>query len=88
MNDTRNICQSEFSMLNGMREFYQLCGMIATSEVATVALIRSYIAYHRGQREALRATIKPSRGHSYRVNGDSIVRIVDYFDHRNGVVEG
>lgn len=71
-----------------MREFYDRENMIATSIVATTALIRSHIAYHAGRLAAERAEINPSRGHSYRIDLDgqrTIVRITDYYDHRNGI---
>ena len=87
-----HICQPEHCHLNGMKEFYAVAGMLATSENADIALIRSHIAYHAGSRPAERASIKPSRGHSYRVSMygahdkfDLIVRITDHYDHRNGV---
>lgn len=76
--------------LDGMADFYRLIGAVATSTVADTALILSHIAYHSGQAEAERVTVKPSRGHSYRVTGgrlkaNAVVRITDHFDHRNGV---
>lgn len=71
--------------IHDMRSFYADCGMLATSTNADIALIRSHIAYWSGHNEADRAVIKPSRGHSYRVNKDVIVRIVDHYDHREGV---
>jgi hypothetical protein len=63
--------------------------MIATSETADIYLIRSHIAYYCGRPEASRCTIKPSRGHSYRVrnlfSSDWVVRITDHLDYRHGV---
>lgn len=91
--DNIHTCQEGYRHLAGMREFYHAAGMIATSDVATIALIRSYIAYHVGNAAAERASIKPSRGHSYRVawygkhgKDDQIVKIRDYYDHRAGVL--
>ena len=76
-----------------MKAFYAAAAMYPTSTNGDVALIRSHIAYHCGQVRAERASIKPSRGHSYRVamygehdKHDTIVRISDHYDHRNGVV--
>lgn len=85
-----HICQPEFRMLNGMKEFYEKNSMIATSDVATIALIRSHIAYWSGSKLADLMEIKPSRGHSYKirergVKNWEILKITDYFDHRNGV---
>jgi len=48
-------------------------------------LIRSHIAYWGGTALAERAVIKPSRGHSYRVNGSVVVKISDHYDHREGI---
>jgi len=79
-----HICQPEFSSLSGMREFYAVNGMLATSTVADTALIRSHVAYHSGMQAAERAVIKPSRGHSYKVNG-TVVRISNHYDHRDGI---
>lgn len=76
---------------DGMRGLYNRLGLIATSEIADIVLIRSHIAYHAGHKEAARARILPSRGHSYRIHGTYtadkiIVRIRDYYNHREGVV--
>ena len=90
---TIHLCQAEYCGLDGMREFYQAVQAYPTSPNGDVMLIRSHIAYHAGERAAQTASIRPSRGNSYRVarwgthdKGDSIVRITDYYDHRNGVV--
>lgn len=83
--DDVHICLPQFAMLNGMRAFYAANGMLATSENADVALIRSHIAYHAGNNVAERAVIKSSRGHSYRINHNTIVRITDHYNHRTGV---
>lgn len=80
-----HICMQPFSCLPSMRELYRDAGVIPTSENADIILIRSHIAYWSGNERAERAEIKPSRGHSYRVNGDRVVRIVDYYDHRLGI---
>lgn len=76
-----------------MREYYNAAGLIPTSTNADIALIRSWIAYWQGESAADRASIRPSRGHSYRIAlygrhdaEDTIVRISDYYDHRNGVI--
>ena len=91
--ETRHICQEGFTALRGMREFYNLAGLLPTSENADVALIRSHIAYWSGAKKAEKASIKASRGHKYRVamygthdKSDLIVRITDYYDHREGVI--
>ncbi len=68
-----------------MRNFYDRVGLMPTSTNADVCLIRSHIAYHSGSAAAERATIAPSRGHSYRINGETVVRITDHYDHRDGV---
>lgn len=87
----KHICQEEYAHLASMKEFYKVNHMLATSEEADIALIRSHIAYHAGAQRAKQATIKPSRGHSFRVRlygmGDDgvIARITDHYDHRNGV---
>ncbi len=83
---TPHLCQPEHAGLpRGMRDLYDRLGLIPTSTNADTVLIRSHIAYWSGSKEAERATIKPSRGHSYRVNGSVIVRIADHYDHRDGV---
>jgi hypothetical protein len=73
-----------------MAEFYQKYRLIPASINADVALILSHIAYWSGCNEAARVTVAPSRGHSYQVkhpwDNDRIVRIKDYYDHREGVV--
>jgi hypothetical protein len=83
-----HICQHEHASLPDMRALYAKLSVLPTSMNADVILIRSHVAYWSGLNIAERATIKPSRGHSYRVksNGvDRIVRIKDYYDHRNGI---
>jgi hypothetical protein len=80
-----HLLRPEHVGLAGMREFYAKTNTYATSTNGDTALIRSHIAYHSGIATAERATIKPSRGHSYRINGDHIVKITDHYDHRNGV---
>ena len=78
---------------HSMQEFYAAANLIPTSERADIALIRSHIMYHAGEKFAKRAFIAPSRGHSYKVDlyGDmkakdmKIVKILDENDHRNGV---
>lgn len=86
----QHICLPQYAQMN-MHEFYRAIAAIPTSDYANVALIRSHIAYHAGQKMAERALIKPSRGHSYRVslhgrNDDwKIVKIIDHYDHRDGV---
>ena len=87
-----HICMAGFTHLDGMKSFYDLVGVIPTSEIADVALIRSHIAYWAGAKKAEAASIRASRGHSYRVamwghhdHSDLIVRIVDHYDHREGV---
>lgn len=88
--NTEHICQSGFNHLPGMREFYQQVKTIATSTNADTMLIRSHIAYWSGNAMAEAAIITASRGHSYRVKLDrdfkgTIVKIVDHYDHREGV---
>jgi hypothetical protein len=90
--DNVHICQDSYRGLGGMKDFYGAIGAIATSIVADVALIRSYLAYHRGSKLAEGAAIKPSRGHSYRIalygkhdKHDLVARITDHYDHREGV---
>lgn len=88
-----HLLQEQFLGCQDMRGFYDRAGMLATSTNADIALIRSHIAYWSGAQKAERASIKASRGHSYRVavwgkhdQSDSIVTIRDHFDHRDGVV--
>ena len=88
----KHICQPQYRGLNSMKEFYSATNMLPTSEVADIALIKSHICYHAGERYANDAIITASRGHSYRVrlygnmhDKGTIVRIADHFDHRNGV---
>ena len=72
-----------------IRTAYDRCNYMPTSERADIYLIRSHIAYWCGHLAADRAVIHASRGHSYRIdlNGTRyIVRIVDYYDHRQGIV--
>ena len=92
MNDPRksHICQNAFNGVGDMRGAYERLGTLATSENGDIFLIRSHVAYWSGNKRAKYATIKPSRGHSYRVTelagfGTRIVRIVNYYDHREGV---
>lgn len=82
----QHLCQPQHRGLNGMRDLYAKLQVYATSDNGNTLLIRSHIAYWSGTAAAERATIKPSRGHSYRVNGATIVRITDHHDHRNGVI--
>ena len=93
MDTIKHICQPQYANLPGMKEFYSATNMLPTSTVADTALIRSHIAYHAGERFSSKAVIRPSRGHSYRVDiyGNSrdkgvIVKITDHYDHRDGVV--
>jgi hypothetical protein len=77
------------STCEDMRAFYSALHLLPTSEAADCVLIRSHIAYHAGAMDAERAEIKASRGHSYKVSdsrGVHVVRILDHFDHRTGVV--
>ena len=78
--------------LPDMRAFYDNYGMLPTSENADIALIRSHLAYWQGSTRAEFASIKRSRGNSYRIafygkhdKRDYVARIVDYYDHRDGV---
>ena len=80
-----HICEPHFCGLDGMRGMYAVCKVCPTSEHGDIMLIRSHIAYWGGAALAERAVIKPSRGHSYRVNGSVIVKISDHYDHREGV---
>lgn len=75
-----------------IRELYELLRIYPTSTAGDTVLIRSHIAYWRGPVQAARVTIRPSRGHTYRVCGldsadcgDQIAVISDYYDHRDGV---
>ncbi len=85
------LAQPAFRGLGGMREMYDALGILATSERADIVLIRSHVAYHTSDAEAARVTIKPSRGHSYRITGGRadlcpcVVRIANPYDHREGV---
>lgn len=84
-----HLLQDEFRDVKDMRGLYDKLGMIPTSENADIVLIRSHVAYVAGQTEAARCTIKPSRGHSYRIGSfgqDYIVRIADHYDYRTGVI--
>lgn len=86
-----HICLPEHSSLPGMRELYSQLRIYPSSPNGDEILIRSHIAYWSGPEAAERAIIKPSRGSSYRVNRDAcnpglVVRIVDYYDHREGVI--
>lgn len=88
------ICQTlQATTCGTMREYYDAAGLLPTSENADRALIRSWIAYWQGETKADNASIRASRGHSYRIayygrhdKDDTIVRIVDHYDHRNGVI--
>ena len=89
-----HICEPHFCGLASMREMYEACKVYPTSTNGDIMLIRSHIAYWQGKERAERAVIKPSRGHSYTVRTSAlpgaykvIVRISDYYDHRNGVHE-
>jgi hypothetical protein len=53
----QHICQTQFGMLPSMKEFYHVAGMLATSNVADIALIRSHIAYWSGSQKAEKASI-------------------------------
>lgn len=88
------ICQPQYSHLAGMREFYLTQNAYPTSINGDILLVRSHIAYWSGMDAAEYAIIKKSRGDSYRVyrsqHGQRIkdfvtVRIVDAYDHREGV---
>lgn len=88
-----HLLQDKFLGCQDMRGFYDRAGMLPTSTNADIALIRSHIAYWSGAQKAERASIKRSRGHSYRVamwgphdKSDTIAKIRDYYDHRDGVV--
>ena len=89
----KHICQEGFTALPGMREFYHAIGVLPTSINADTTLIRSHIAYWSGAMKAEKASIKPSRGNSYRIamygehdKSDLIVKISDYYNHRDGVI--
>lgn len=91
--ENTHICKEPYCGLATMKEFYNAIGVLPTSENADVALIRSHIAYWSGAVKAEKASIKPSRGCSYRVamyghhdKTDIILKIRDYYDHRDGVV--
>lgn len=88
--ETPHLCQPQFcGMPRGMKDLYSALHLLATSTSADIVLIRSHIAYWAGNTVAEKATIKPSRGHSYRItsnHGDVIVKIADHFDHREGVI--
>lgn len=85
-----HLLRPEFLGIPGIRGAYSKLRLLPTSTNADVFLIRSHIAYWAGSREAERMTISPSRGHSYKIQAGRgekmIVRIVDHFDHREGVV--
>lgn len=90
---TRTQAHLQATTCGTMREYYDTAGLLPTSEYADIALIRSWIAYWQGESKADRASIKASRGHSYRIAyygrhdaDDTFVRITDYYDHRDGVV--
>ncbi|MES2339243.1 MAG: hypothetical protein V4537_14210 [Pseudomonadota bacterium] len=75
-----------------VRAAYDREGLIATSTNADTFLIKMHIRYWSGSRAEAMASIKPSRGHSYRVakfgkhgKDDVIVRITDHYDHRDGI---
>ena len=87
-----HICQSEHNGIGGMRALYAKIGMIASSPEAMQVLVRSHIAYWSGAAAAERASIRQSRGYTLRVapygthgKDDVMVRVIDDFDHRNGV---
>lgn len=82
--------EPEGSGIHTMRDAYARHSFYPTSDNGNIYLIRSHIAYWCSRREAKECTIKPSRGHSYRVRclhgADYLVRISDHYDHRHGVV--
>lgn len=87
---TAHICQDAFLGVGDMRGAYSRLHTIPTSTNADTFLIRSHVAYWSGRQTAETITIKPSRGHSYRIcdsKGQTlqIVRITDHYDHRNGI---
>lgn len=72
---------------SGIRRHYDEARILATSAVADAALITWHVLYWSGRRPA---AVARSRGSSYRVwelpSSDPVtVRIVDHFDHREGV---
>ena len=74
------------------REKYAAANCYPTSPNGDMMLILAHIRYWSGDRAAESASIKPSRGNSYRVaryghheKNDLIVRVTDPFDHRDGV---
>lgn len=75
-----------------IRAAYLAQSCYPTSPNGDEMLIRWHIAYWSGFALADRVSIKPSRGNSYRVakfgthgKDDVIVRVVDTYDHREGV---
>lgn len=87
---TAHLCQPEHAGLpGGMRDLYGLARVYPTSTLGDTMLIRSHIAYHSGSHNAERATIRPTRGHRYRVTlypYAVVVGITNPDDHRAGVV--
>ncbi len=89
--DNPHICQQQFvgRTVGCMKDLYRVLGLLATSTCADIVLIRSHIAYWSGNQVASDAVIKTSRGHSYSVTDrygrKVIVKIANYFDHRDGV---
>lgn len=72
----------------GMDNLYANLRLIPTSIAADIVLIRSYVAYWHGTTTAERTAIRPSRGHSYRVEFPYRTYkavITDHYDHRDGV---
>lgn len=85
-----HICQPEFRDSANMGQFYERAKLVPHTEFADVALIRSHIAYWSTTFEAEGLTIKRERGRAYRVKDadgrvNRVLRIFDYYDHRNGV---
>lgn len=87
-----HICQPPYRALDGLRALYNLLRVCPTSTAADTVAIRSHIAYWSGSQRAESVTIRPSRGHSYRVTegrkGETvaIVRVQDPSDHRDGII--
>jgi hypothetical protein len=87
-----HICRSEHNGIDGMRNLYAKLKVYPTSPIGDMILIRSHIAYWSGAKAAEQCSIKPSRGYSYRVarygehgGDDTIVRVHNEYDHREGV---
>ena len=74
--------------LGSMREWYDVHHVIPTSNVGDAALVRAWLAYHRGMASGALSAVAPSRGHSMKFNAIGLwerVRIIDPMDHRQGV---